>query len=337
MMGKGNKYWSNLIMFLVGFLITSCRQSAITPQPTLTQEFEVLVSTLSAIQTENSSLKTELAAISQLSPTQDIPIPTQKEVQIASSTPIVTITPELQQTIEIPKDMITATHPEIPNYIFVVDPQTWEIQNPSSETFRFIKHKEIANCEINNTDPDNLGIPIKIYRDKENRLQWIVQQYEDFLIFEFKDLSLELVGFEQEDCLSAQNQVLNQTYHMDEYLGAPTITPAPTQTERPPLTGFTCPDTLPTRLRVGDNTTIVAEFLWLRKEPNPENTSAEIRLYPKYAPVTIRVIGGPKCISPFIYWEVEVIEPGEDAEEYNGWMAESDGENYFLEIWIRDW
>ena len=337
MMVKWNKCWSHYIIFLVGFFMTSCRQSAITPQSTMTQEVEIVISTLAAIQTENSALKTELATISQPNPTQDIHTATQEEIEIAASTSTVTITPKPQQTIEIPSDMITATHPKIPDYIFVVDPQVWKIQNLSIETFRFLENNVIDNCQINIKDPDNLDIPIKIYSDKENRLPWIVQQYEDYVIFERPDLSLELVGFEQEDCFPFQKQVLSQTYQMNEYLGAPTITPAPTLTERPPLTGFTCPDTLPTRLRVGDNTKIVAELLWLRKEPNPENTSAEIRLYPQYAPVTIRITGGPKCISPFIYWEVEVIEPGEDAEQYNGWMAESDGENYFLEIWNPDW
>jgi len=316
---------------------TSCQQSGTTDEKTNIQDNQIILNTLAAIQTENSSLKTEIMQMSQPSSTSNPPTSTQEKTVTATLYPSPSSTSFARSTLIIPGNSITATHPKAVDYLFIIDPEIWAIEDQSNESFQFLENKNIEDCRISITNPEVIDNPNKIFKSNEFRLQWIIEEYENYSRFERPDLSLDLIGFNIEDCGSDQKPVIQKILKRNEYLGGPTITPIPTITDRPPLSGFTCPDTLTTRLRVGDYATISTDFLWLRKEPNPENISAEIKLYPQYAPVTIRIIGGPKCISPFIYWEVEIIENGEKAEIYTGWMAESDGENYFLEFWNPGW
>jgi hypothetical protein len=333
-----NNRFIKTIWLLVSFLpfivvFTSCQQSGTPDENTNIQDNQRILNTLAAVQTENSSLKTEIMQISQPSPLEKKPTSTQEKTATATLNPSPSNTAFAQSTLIIPGNSITATHPKAGDYIFIIDPEIWTIQDQSNDSFQFLENKNIEECSISITNPEVINNPNKIYKSNDYRLQWIIEDYENYSRFKRPDISLDLIGNNIEDCGSVQKSIIQKILKRDEYLGGPTITPIPTITERPPLSGFTCPDTLTTRLRLGDYATISTDFLWLRKEPNPDNISAEIRLYPQYAPVTIRIIGGPKCISPFIYWEVEIIESGEEAEIYTGWMAESDGENYFLEFW----
>jgi len=325
----------SFLLFIVFF--SGCQQSAITEEVSDIEDNQILLNTLAAIQTENSSLKTKIVQLSQPSATENSPTSTLEKSATATFLISPSDTPLAQNTLIIPGNSITTTHLKVEDYIFIIDPEIWTTQNQSTESFQFLENKKIADCRIEIANPEIENNPNKIYKTNEFRLQWIVKEYDNYSRFERPDISLDLIGYNVENCGLDQKPIIQTILKYDEYLGGPTITPIPTITERSPLAGFTCPDTLPTRLRVGDYASISTDFLWLRKEPNPENISAEIRLYPQYAPVTIRIIGGPKCISPFIYWEVEVTESSEEAEIYTGWMAESDGEVYFLDFWNPGW
>ena len=338
MIKKIRKIWPIIILFVAVCTLVSCRQAGSTTETIVPDDNDAAPITLAAIQTENAILKTRIAEVSIQSATPPPPpTSTSKPIATATLSASPTYTPYPQQTITLPTGVLTASHPEAPGYIFLINPEIWTVEKLPNDPYKFLNNKEITDCRIDITPPETDDPILRLSLEEEGRLQWITRQYETYVSYQRPDLSIDLSNFDIEDCNAAQKEVLRSVLTIDEYMGAPTITPIPAPTDRPPLAGFTCPDTLPTRIRVGDQAVIVAEFLWLRKEPDPENPGAEIRLYPQNGPITIRVVGGPKCISPFIYWEVEVTELGEEGEFFDGWMAESDGEDYFLDVWNTSW
>ena len=146
------------------------------------------------------------------------------------------------------------------------------------------------------------------------------------------DLRLELSITEDEDCTAAQETVLEELLTQEEYDGAPVSEAATRPTQRPTEEGFACQGTLPPRLAVGDRVFITAGFLWLRSEARVDE-STEVKLYQQYAPIDITVTSGPVCADDFVFWEVTVVEPGEEGETFTGWMAEAGADLYYLDIW----
>ena len=106
-------------------------------------------------------------------------------------------------------------------------------------------------------------------------------------------------------------------------------TPFSSPTPRPALQGFDCPLAPPSRLRVGDVVSVITNGLWFRSEPRADK-STQVRQFMRYPPVTIRITGGPVC-EKFVYWQVEVTTFGEAGVTTQGWLAEGDAEDYFLE------
>lgn len=102
----------------------------------------------------------------------------------------------------------------------------------------------------------------------------------------------------------------------------PPATPEPvmvTDTQTPPET---CGESLPTRLSIGAEATVVVFQVTLRAGPGL--TSEQVNYLARDR--TIQVLQGPECIDGNWWWQVKNEELG-----YEGWMVEGDNENYYLE------
>jgi len=316
---------------MVILLLAAC-QPAETPAGTATPSTHPAEVTVAALQTENANLETQVAMVAE--PTQELPPPTTIPTDTRTPTPRATDTPG--PTISVPEGVSTTTHLEAPGYVFVYDPEVWVVESAETQSDDFLAHIEISNCTINLAPETPPGELIQYYPRIIGRQGWLVEGYEEITYYTHKDLKLDLSVSEDEDCILAQVTVLAELMTEDEFNGAPARTPAVQPTQRSTPQDFTCDDALPSRLQVGDRALIIAGTLWLRSEPLIDEET-EIRFFQQYTPVEIQVTDGPVCVEDSVFWEVTVIEIIEGGQTYTGWMAESSGEIYFLDIWYLGW
>lgn len=306
-------------------LLVGCKQAASTTDP-------ASLATLSSLQTENARLKTQIveAASTETLPPTSTPSPT-------TATPL-TPTPTATVYIEItiPEGSVTLTHNTAADYVFVIDPTVWTLDRSSGDPNEFLLHKTVTDCRIDIAPADAPPAPEGYYTKFIGKRNWLVREYDENAYYEQADLTLDLNGYTDETCSSDQETILENLLTSGEYSGGPPATPVPTATKHLPLGDFVCQGALPVRLRVGDNAIITADFLWLRKEPRVSEAT-EIRLFPQYAPVAIDVVEGPQCEEPNVYWQVQISDLAEGGEVYSGWMAESDGSDYYLDVWYLGW
>ncbi|MBN1149403.1 MAG: hypothetical protein JXA78_19230 [Anaerolineales bacterium] len=311
------------------FLLAACGAGQ-SETPTLDSP-----ATISALQAENAQLKTQAAetaaAAAILPPTSTLKPPTPTPLPF-TSTPTATS----WATAVIPTDTVTLTHLGAPGYVFLVDPTLWIQDRTSGETDEFLAHKNLEGCRLDLASAEEFPLPLGYYPRLIGRRYWLAREYGQNAIYQLPDLALDLGGFSDELCFADQQEIMEELLTREEYTGGPLATSAPTPTARPPITDFTCQGALAPRLRIGDNASIVAGFLWLREEPRVSKYT-EVRIFQQYAPVSIKVIAGPECVRPYVYWQVEVSELGPEGEILNGWMAESDGKEYFLDVWYLGW
>jgi len=164
---------------------------------------------------------------------------------------------------------------------------------------------------------------------------WGVNDYKNGAIFWQSDIGLNLYGFTNLNCRRDQEVVLTAMLTRSEYAGGPTITEVPTATPRPPIPGFDCPGALPPRLRVGDVVSVIADTVWLMTAPL-QDEKGRITGYYKYDPALIQVSDGPVCKDGYVYWNVTVRQTGKSTPD-TGWLAESDGDEYYLEPYYQGW
>jgi len=286
--------------------------------------------TVQALEAEIVALKTGLAEAQQAPPT--LP-PTSTPIPV---TPTETPTPTFIGPITLPSGVVSVTNELAPGYVFVLDPEIWLVDESTTDDLLFLLNKEIGDCRVDIAGPPSTPVPDRYFYESMGGRYWVIREYEDNSNYELPEFSLSLSRIDDEDCLPAQEALLAAILAEEEYAGAPTQTAVATPSERPSIGGgFTCTGSLPVRLRVGDRALITAGFLWLRKEPKVEEAT-EIRIYGQYAPVLIEVVGGPACVEANIFWQVTVTELGEGGEQFSGYMAESDGENYYLDVWYPE-
>jgi hypothetical protein len=234
-------------------------------------------------------------------------------------------------TVAAPQTGVTVTHPLAPGYVFVIDPTEWVVDRQSTGSERFLVRADTADCRINilNTATKQ-PVPQRLYPKTIGRRNWLISEYTDSTTYSQIDLSLETTGIEDDGCRTYQQIILEDLLTTQEAAGGLVTAPELTSPPRPEVSGFSCQGALPVRLRSGDRAIIAAEYLWLRKDPNPSE-STQIRLFPQYAPVQVEILIGPQCVKPAVYWQVRITELSDTAQVFEGWMAESDGTD-FLDI-----
>lgn len=92
-----------------------------------------------------------------------------------------------------------------------------------------------------------------------------------------------------------------------------------------PGSGVECPGALPSRLNVGDKAVVITEPDPLRARAEPPDGEIVELLYAGYA---LDIVGGPICDDGILWWEVEL------RGDQRGWIAESVGEEYFVEVTV---
>ena len=226
-------------------------------------------------------------------------------------------------------------HPDIQDYVFQIDPAKWESDPQGSSD---LVHQSIANCAVNSVSGSGLGPPERLFWQDLGRFRWEIMEYGTWAyavpiqgtgVSDQGNSFLRLPGFNRAACRSDQEEILENLMLRGEAGGEYAFTPFSSPTPRPALQGFDCPNAPPTRRRVGDVVSVITNGLWFRSEPRADK-STEVRQFMRYPPVYIRVVGGPVC-EKFVYWEVEVTTFGEAGVTTQGWLAEGDAEDYFLE------
>lgn len=277
----------------------------------------------------------------------------QTAVARSSATPSPTLAPTATEAIPAtatvppppeatPRPQITAlpglvlySHPEIPDYLFQIDPAVWE-KDPSGETADLV-HTGMNDCRIQAVPGHGLSSPESYFWEDLGRFRWEVMDYGAWAyvypvlgagLGESKANFLELRGYSRRTCRSAQEEVLANLMTTGEAAGQVSYVPFASPTPRAGLEGFSCPNMPPARLRVGDYVSIATNGLWLRSEPRADN-STKVTQYLRNAPVMVRVTGGPVC-EKYVYWQVEVSQFGEGAGSITGWMAEGDMNEYYI-------
>ncbi|RPH60494.1 MAG: hypothetical protein EHM81_06130 [Chloroflexi bacterium] len=241
----------------------------------------------------------------------------------------------------LPPGLVLVDHSLAQSYVFAVDPNFWEITiNPRSSNlgirYALLGHKTMRHCRIDLVPPMGPPAPDKLYVLRVGRFGWQVSDYTSAAMFHFKELYLFLDNFANPDCRAAQEQVLANMFHAAEYYGDPTLTP-PAPRAPSPLAGFKCPKALEPRLRPRDVAYIIADSITLRHTPDIVPGS-KYRAWGKYAPVIVQIDGNPVCVDKqYVFWKVTVSEMGEGGQEYQGWMAESGPEEYYLENLNPGW
>jgi len=306
------------------------------PSPTPT-----LAATLAPTPSETAPSETSVAATDTLTPTSTpllaiIPSATHTLLPTDAPTPAPASVEELPPSALAPAGRIALLHPEAPDYVFIIDPALWQVDQQPGNSLSFLRHTQIQDCRIDIVQPSSPDQPGRIYSFILGRRNWLVYDYRVHAYLGQPQMVLDLQNYLDTGCRRDQLAVLAAVLSWDEYNGAPTSTQVYPPTPRPPLAEFTCPGASVPRLRTGDQAIITADALWLRAEPN-QDEAKKMTLYPQFAPVTIDVLEGPTCHAEYIYWKVRVTEVKEGGSTITGWLAESHGSDYYLAPWNLGW
>ena len=318
-----------LLVILLALLLTAC---------------ELPASPVTRAEVRADTAATQAAFVVQTIIVRASLTPTPSPSPAPSITPTPTIVPTGTPTLDpnsLSSLQVTAQpglelylHPDIPDYIFQIDPALWQ-KDPSGSTSNLF-HTSIDNCQILSVPGHGLGAPERQLWEDYGRFRWEIMDYGSWAYVvpvlgsgvTNESSFLQLNGYDQSKCRSAEEGILSDLMTRSEALGAVPMALFQSPTPRPPLDNFSCPDTPDTRLRVGDTVAVITNGLWLRSEPRVDD-STQIRKLLRYVPYLIQITGGPVC-EQYVYWQVDVSTFGEGSETIQGWLAEGDLEEYYL-------
>ncbi len=240
---------------------------------------------------------------------------------------------EMPRSVVVPPGVAALNHPEAFKYIFLVDPAEWQIDQIGR--WDFLAHKKLPGCRLDIVPP--LGPPAaeREYYSLIGPRNWVFAEYDQTAMIYYKDLYLYADNYKDPDCYQAQMAVLEKMLTGPEYEGQP-VQIDPTATQRPGKKFPECPEALPTYLSSGDRVYIIADTLRLRSEPDVED-SQTIKTFPLYAPYYMTILEGVYCYRKLVFRQVELSLMAEGGDTYTGWMAESDGGEYYLALWNPGW
>ena len=283
-------------------------------------------------------LQTEIARPSPtptLSPTSTPLPPSATPPQSASQTPGPGATQAASGTQVTPlPGMNLYTFPDVPEYAFQADPTLWKF-DPSGPTSS-LSHKTISNCKVQSVLGRGIGPPQRYFYQDLGRFRWEILDYGSTALvnpilgngIDGSGSYLILQGYNQAVCRTALETILANMLTSREAAGQIPFALFASPTPRPPIEGFSCPNTPPSRLRVGDWVSVITDGLWLRSEPRADQ-STQVSKFLRYAPFMIRIIAGPVC-EKYVYWQVEVSTFGEAGTTTSGWLAEGDPQEYYI-------
>lgn len=321
---------SSACMAVTGAATT--REPAAAPKEVLEATKESLEATkglLGAVPTSTQAL------VATAAPAQPEPTSTTAAAEpTVTAIPAKTTAPTSAPAYTLPAGLEVFRHNEIPGFVFPADPNRWQLDASSENPWFFLVARNTPDCEIRAVPGRGIGTPDRLLRWQLGRLFWTVLDYGNSALVSIDQpgqLFLELHGFSSAQCRADQQAVMERVMLEDERNGKLAYALLPTPTQRPALAGFSCPNTPPTRLRVGDYAYIVTNDLLLRSEPRASDDT-RIRTYDATDPVSVMILEGPVCTEKFVYWKVSIGIIGEGVPEpETGWMAEGDLREYFLE------
>jgi hypothetical protein len=316
----------SLALLLATFWLFAACSAPTTPAPTASLDLPKDTATL-----QPSPLPTSAPTVTEtMAPSPSPFIPTE------TATPAPAPVQALPASPLIPEGKIALLHPQAPDFVFVVDPALWQVDQPLDTPFHFLKHISISDCRIDLMPPMDPEQPWRIYSFILGRRSWMIYDYRQNAFYWQAQMVLNLGNYQDSTCRLDQLAVLTQLLSWEEYAGAPTSTPVSQPTPRPPLPKFSCPGAQHPRLRIGDLAVVTADALWLRTAPN-QDEDKKISLFYQYMPVSIEVQEGPVCTAGYIYWKVKVTEVKIGGKTTLGWLAESHGDEYYLQVWNLGW
>lgn len=263
-------------------------------------------------------------------------------ILLISGTPTSSVTTSADSTPTIPSIRVTAqpglvyfTHPAIPDYVFQIDPNHWRKALDGENAV--LIHKTIMGCAIESVPGHGLAAPKRLIWQDLGLFRWEIFDYGVNAyavpalgsgVTDGGNSFLNLQGYNVPDCRKEQETILANMMTRSEAVGELSLAPFQSPTPRPALEGFSCPNTPPARLRIGDQVTVITDGVWLRSAPQADD-STKIRKLLRNAPVNIRIVDGPVC-EKYVYWQVEINTFGEASETTRGWLAEGDLQEYYL-------
>jgi hypothetical protein len=240
---------------------------------------------------------------------------------------------EMPRSTVVPAGLAALNHPEASKYIFLVDPTQWQIDQVGQ--WDFLAHKKLPGCRLDIVPPLGPPAPERLYTIPIGSRNWVIFEYQQTTMIQYKDLYLYADNSKDPDCNQAQAAVLGKLLTGAEYEGQP-VRSEPTVTQHPGKKFSDCPEALPSYLLPGDRVYIIADTLRLRSEPQVDDSQI-IKTFPQYAPYFMTVLEGVSCVDKLVFRHVELSLMAEGGESYTGWMAESDGQEYFLKLWDPGW
>jgi hypothetical protein len=253
---------------------------------------------------------------------------------------VVLATPENEQPVVemplstvVPPGLAALIHPQAAKYVFLVDPAQWQIDQVGR--WDFLAHKTLRGCRLDIVPPLGPPAPDREYYIPIGPRNWVISEYQQTAMIHYKDLYLYADNYQDPDCHQAQTAVLEKLLTEAEFEGQP-VRSDPTATQRPGKKFAECPEALPSYLLPGDRVYIIADTLRLRSDPQVEDSQI-IKTFPQYAPYFMTVLEGVSCTDKLVFRRVQLDLMAEGGESYTGWMAESDGQEYFLALWNPGW
>jgi hypothetical protein len=244
-----------------------------------------------------------------------------------TSSPIMTASPIAIRVTAQPGmqlHVVNSLYP--PVYVVQVDPARWS---------QGLENKVVPNCGVYSITGGGLPRPQRLFWQDLGRFRWEIMDNDTSALavpIRGNGLSdqeknyLLLMGYNQPACRSDQEKLLANVMTVREAAGEIPFALFASPTPRPALAGFDCPNTLPARLRIGDEVSVITDGLWLRSEPRADE-STKMRQFNRRPAEVITIIDGPVC-EKYVYWKVSVRPFWDNATQ--GWFAEGDTREYYL-------
>ncbi len=253
--------------------------------------------------------------------TNDTAIPTDEQSDDVQHELIPTMT----ATADLPSNLLEYRPVPDNGVVFYYDPDFWSLDESSSPYYHL--YSTNGACEI--YDPTYFGHglsgpanPTPLYIGGRNWIETYGYLYgyrDGFVRFEIRSSgthsSCEDLAFEVFSTMKIEGEVFVEEV------------PMPTNTPQPP---FVCEGAPFQRGFIGAYAYTMTTVR-LRSSPEYLDTNTIVKLPENTSFV---IVGGPKCGEypggEYIYWEVEV--PQSDGSVLQGWLAEGDMDNYYIDL-----
>jgi hypothetical protein len=246
-----------------------------------------------------------------------------------------TVTPESVTipTITILPGLTPLEHPGFPGIVFLVDLLRWTNDTRSEPSpaiqEEFLHYTTNPDCRLNAFIGSDLPVPESISLMVMRGRIFHIYEYDDSAIYESGNVFFKLEHTGSLQCRTTLETLLANIAADSVFHGQSVPTQFSTSTPAP-RGGFSC-NALAPQLQPGDTAYIGSSGVWLRETPS-RSTGIPIQLFPRFSPVLIEILDGPRCADDHVYWHVSVVPIG-GAGSLMGWMAETNTTRILLFNW----